>query len=242
MNPDPFPYKDFQRAGRKIHGVLQHGSDCYLLLTADSGAGKTTLSRRLEARLDRCQNRLLYLSCDHKLGAAGFVRVLARSLRLSPFRSHAETTQDIARQLAEDPQRTIVLFDNAQELPDETLLEARTLAESRLQKRPLLQVLFVGLPPLRSRLQAIPQLWRRLYIREELTGLVREELPAFVEHHFDRAHCQRLNEDVQSLIFERGRGIPGFMLPMLRLAFETFPNGTVDVADLDDRLQQWDLG
>ena len=235
----PFPYKDFSRAERSLEEAILNHSDDYVLLSAETGAGKTSLLRSIVARLDRCRTRVLFLHCDRKLGASGLIRVVARSLRISPHRSSAETIQLIAQRLAEEPQQTALILDNAQELPEETLFEARSLAESQLDRHCCLTLILVGLPLLREQIQSIPQLWRRFLIREELTGLTRDEMPAFVEHHFGSELLKQFPPESLRLIFERGRGVPGLLLPMLKVAQRS--QDTKDPTLLDDLLQRWDL-
>ena len=79
-------------------------------------------------------------------------------------------------------------------------------------------------------LQAQPPLWRRIAVREELTGLLFEELPDFLDHHFSPDHRQRLCEQGLSILFERAKGVPGLLLPMLRavLARAGDTEGTLD--------------
>lgn len=235
----PFPYQDFRRAAENLEAALFEDAEDYVLLTAETGTGKTSLLRSLVERLDRCRNRVIFLHSDKKLGASGLIRVVARSLRIIPRRSHAETIQLIAGRLAEEPQNTLLFLDNAQELPEESLLEARSLAESQLSKPCCLTLVLAGLPLLREQILAIPQLWRRFLVREEITGLTRDEMPDFVEHHHGPEVLERFSTESLHLLFERGRGIPGLLLPMLKVALRSRDpkNPTL----LDDSLQRWDL-
>src|SRR5206468_11167 len=100
----------------------------------------------------------------------------------------------VVRALGEETQRLLLWFDEAHELPEETLAEARALVECDLEGAPKVQVLLVGMPRLRSDLQAHPHLWRRIVVREEIAGLQLDELPQFLEHHFGPAHAKRFCE------------------------------------------------
>lgn len=223
MNQTPFPYRDFVRALDSIEEAILQGLDSYLLLTAETGAGKTALLRALKGRLDRCRYRLAYFSQARQLRAMGFVRVLAGVMHRSCRRTHPETAREVTRYLEEEPQRLLIWFDDATELPRETLEEVRALVESNLDGASPITVLFVGLPQLRERFQTIPSLWRRLVVREELSGLTVEEIEPFFAHHLDAAASARLAKDSQELIFQHGRGIPGQMLPMARTVLGRTP-------------------
>lgn len=218
-----YPFADFERALASITEALHTGDDIYQLLTGETGTGKTALLRQLLASLDRCRYRVLYFAHARRLGATGLARVLCRSLRIRSRRSHPETVQELALHLVEEPTQLLLWFDEAQALPEETLDEARSLAESDLGGGRPVRILFAGLPGLRERLQATPPLWRRIVVREEITGLTVDELPDFLEHHFESAQSKRLCADGQSILFERGRGIPGLLIPMMRTVLRKSP-------------------
>ena len=120
---------------------------------------------------------------------------------------------------------------------------ARALTESNLDGIPRVQVLLVGLPKLRAELQALPYLWRRIVVREELTGLVFEELEPFLAHHFGAEQANRLDDDARNALFERANGVPGLIVPMFRAIGERFGSGPtpVDPVAVEDTLERWDL-
>ncbi|MFQ5426165.1 MAG: AAA family ATPase, partial [Gaiellales bacterium] len=157
-NHEPYPFADYVRARKSLERALREGEDTYLLLTGESGTGKTALVRDLSAAIDRHHYRAQYFSHARALGASGLVRVLARTLRVPTGRSHAETVHALAAQLREEPVPLWLSLDEAHELPEETLTEVRTLAESDLGNSRRLRVLFSGLPPLRERREDIPPL------------------------------------------------------------------------------------
>ncbi len=236
-----FPFADFRRAREALLTAVQADLDALLLLTGDTGVGKSTLLQDLRAALDRRRYRILYLPGGKNLGPAGLIRVLARNLRVPPRRSHAETVQALSRQLLEEPQRLLVWLDDAHEVPSDTFEEARSLAESNLDVASLIQVVLVGWSGLRERLQGTPALWRRIVVREEITGLTRDELPAFLEHHFGDA-IHRLDDDGLGLLFEHGRGIPGVIVSMFRTLLASHREGRpLDARHIDEVLRRWDL-
>ena len=245
MNPknltNPFPFRDFIRARETLDRAICTEQEPYLLLTGETGAGKTALLRQLRSSLDRCRYRIVYFTNARRLSAGGLIRVLARILRLPTRRSHSETVQSICRHLKEEPQRLLLWIDDANELPEETLKESRSLSESDLEASFLLQVFLVGMPALREQLQGVPSLWRRIVIREEITGLTREELAAFLSHHFGKdSSC--LCEEGQSFLFERARGLPGQIVPMFRTILAAWDGkGPIDPLKAEDILQRWDL-
>jgi general secretion pathway protein A len=243
MNPTTyFAFADFVRALENLENTFRNQQDRYLLLTGETGVGKTMLCRQLHTALDRCRYRVLYFSHARHLNATGLIRVLANCLRLPTRRSHSETLQGLVHSFREQPHQLLIWFDEAHELADETLLEARSLAESDLADNCPVRILMIGMPALRDRLQGIAALWRRIVVREELTGLTFDELPSFIEHHFGEKNMQRVCQEGMRILFERGRGIPGLIVPMFRkILADSQPNEPINPLSLDDILQRWEL-
>ena len=241
IKTQPFPFRDFVRAKDAITHALVDEQDTYLLLTGEVGTGKTAVLRQISEDLDRCRYRTLYFSESRRVGAAGFIRVLARTLRQPPCRSHSETVHELVRVLAEAGPRILVWFDEAQDLPEETLAEARGLVEASLEGTRNLQIMLCGLPPLRAHLQEHPRLWRRIVVREEITGLLAEEVEGFLEHHFGAA-AKRVCAAGRTALFEHARGAPGILVGMFRALLRRVPDkGKIEPEHVDETLQRWDL-
>src|SRR5262249_20253603 len=119
----------------------------------------------------------------------------------------------------------------------------RALAESDLEGACRIQVLLVGLPRLRTELQARPYLWRRIVVREEITGLVIDELQDFLDHHFDGGQGKRLCQQGLATLFERAAGVPGLLLPMYRaiLGRAGAGKGKIEHALVADTLERWSI-
>lgn len=243
MNRSPFPFRDFERARSSLKTALGEQQETYVLLTGDTGTGKTALLRQLRSDLDRTSCRVLYFTEARRQNATGLVRVLAKQLRVKTSHYHAVSFDAVVKALAEDESRVLLWIDEAHDLPEETLFQIRALVESDLDGPASIQVLLAGLPKLRVVLQSFPQLWRRIAVREEITGLLRDEVDDFLQHHFSATQAGRLCDDGRSLLFERARGVPGFLLPMFHavLAAATSSKGKIDPSVVDDALQRWDL-
>jgi type II secretory pathway predicted ATPase ExeA len=243
MNRSPYPFSDFVRAKNNLAHALIELGETYAMLTGETGTGKTALLGELRSQLDRTKHRLLYFSEARKLGAAGLVKVVGESLRVRTSMVHSVSLDRLLRTLSEESHTILLWMDEAQDLPDETLAELRSLAESDLDGARRIQVLFVGLPKLRAELQAHPYLWRRIVVREEITGLVIDELQDFLDHHFTGDQSKRLCERGLAILFERAGGVPGLLLPMYRavLARAGTGNGKIEPEQVDDTLDRWDL-
>ena len=78
-------------------------------------------------------------------------------------------------------------------------------------------------------------------MREELTGLLFEELAPFLEHHFSPEQPERLCNQGLTTLFERARGLPGLLLPMARALFARTAPGPLDPDIVEDTLERWEL-
>jgi type II secretory pathway predicted ATPase ExeA len=243
MNRSPFPFADFVRARDHLTHALVELGETYAMLTGDTGTGKTALLRELRGQLDRTRHRVIYFSEAKKLGAAGLVKVVGESLRVRTSMCHSVSLDRLLRALSDESQTIQLWLDEAHDLPAETLAEARALAESDLDGARRVQVLFVGLPRLRAELQAQPYLWRRIVVREEITGLVFDELHDFLEHHFAAGQSKRLCDQGLSALFERAGGVPGLLLPMYRAVLARAGSGKskIEPEQVDDTLERWNL-
>lgn len=243
MNKAPFPFRDYVRAKDNLIRALVDSSETYAMLTGDTGTGKTALLRELKGQLDRTHHRVLYFSAARKLGAAGLVKVTGEALRVRASMCHAVSLDRLLRALADEAHTVLLWLDEAQDLPAETLAEVRSLAESDLEGSCRIQVLLVGLPRLRAHLQGQPYLWRRIVVREEITGLASDELQDFLDHHFDSGLSKRLCQQGLNALFERAAGAPGLLLPMFRavMARAGAGKGKVEHELVADTLARWDL-
>jgi type II secretory pathway predicted ATPase ExeA len=243
VNHDPFPFQDFARAKKSLFTALVDEEEPYALLTGETGSGKTALLRQVRQELDRTRHRILYFAEAKRLGAPGLVKVVGESLRVRPSMCHAVTFDRLRRTLPEESQRLLLFADEAHRLPEETLDELRALVEGDLDRDSRIQILLAGLPKLRGTLQGRPSLWRRIVVREEICGLLREEVQPFLDHHFEGAAAKRLCEKGLDLLFERSRGAPGLLLPLYRAVLRR-AGGTkakVDPLQVEEILERWDM-
>jgi len=242
MNRTPFLYRDFVEAKDSLEQALTKDEETYVLLTGDTGTGKTALLSLVHKHLDRTRYRVVYFSDARKLGAAGIIKRLGETLRVRTAMCHAVTFGRVLRALADDTQRLVVWLDEAHDLPEETVSEIRALAESDLDGSQRVQVLLCGLPRLRSELQSRPHLWRRIGVREEITGLLADEIKGFLDHHFTDG-SKRLCEHGLAALFDRAKGAPGLILPMYKALIRATRStkGTIDVDHVEEALERWDL-
>jgi general secretion pathway protein A len=89
----------------------------------------------------------------------------------------------LLRQVEED-RETVLIIDEAQNLTNELLEQVRLLSNLETDDRKLLQIVLMGQPELRDRLNdpSLRQLRQRITVRYHLSPLKRAELGQYVQH------------------------------------------------------------
>jgi len=208
---EPFLYQDFVHAASTICNAIDN-AQYYVMLTGDSGCGKTTLLRYLHRTIDKNTYTILYL-CQSQSSPPMLSRVLADALHLPQYGSRSEISRLLITTLKSLPTRLLLWIDEAQLIRNDMLQELRVLAEADLNGPPLFAVILCALPSLKERLLAPEHLalWRRVYIRIPLRGLLHEEVVPFVKHCFGDTAAQRFSAEALSVIFEKSRGLPAMI-------------------------------
>src|SRR5204863_91207 len=87
-------------------------------------------------------------------------------------------------QQVERDQDTVLIIDEAQDLTDELLEQVRLLSNLETDERKLLQIVLMGQPELRDRLNdhSLRQLKQRITVRYHLRSLSRLEVEQYVQH------------------------------------------------------------
>jgi general secretion pathway protein A len=84
----------------------------------------------------------------------------------------------------EDGKETVLIIDEAQDLTDDLLEQVRLLSNLETDNRKLLQIVLLGQPELRDRLNnyRLRQLRQRITVRYHLSPLSRQEVAQYVQH------------------------------------------------------------
>jgi len=155
-------------------------------LTGEVGAGKTTLCRALLEQLGNNFSTALIL--NPVLNTDELVKAVAMEFGLQVRgMDRLEMVQVIndflLRQMAEN-RETVLIIDEAQDLTNELLEQVRLLSNLETDDRKLLQIVLMGQPELRDRLNAhsLRQLRQRITVRYHLNPLRRAEVAQYVQH------------------------------------------------------------
>jgi len=177
ITPNPrflfFSAKHREAFNHLLYGIRERKG--FVQLTGEVGSGKTTLCRALLDELGNNYSTALIL--NPILDPDGLVRNIAMELGLNAkgmdrFEMIAEINYFLLSQL-EQGRDTVLLIDEAQNLTPELLEQVRLLSNLETDDRKLLQIVLMGQPELRDRLNdpALRQLRQRITVRYHLNPL-----------------------------------------------------------------------
>jgi len=158
-----------------------------VLITGPIGSGKTTVSRTM---LRRCGDSatVIQLAHGHRTADELITHMLHRlGLSDAESGSHARRLERLEQHLLHCAAsgRPVVLFiDEAQTLSDAALEELRLISNFDTEQTKLLQLVLIGQPELRERLnqESLAPLRQRIIIARKLRALNTSDVSRYVEH------------------------------------------------------------
>lgn len=219
LTPNP-RYVFYSDRYRNALEQLQFGieqREGFLLLTGVVGTGKTTLSRDLLDHIDDDQHCTAlifnpFLDAEEMLQAllSEFGCTYPRDASKKELLDRLNTF--LLAQLVHD-KTCIALFDEAQHLSEEFLEQIRVLSNLETEQEKLLQIVLVGQPELRDRIQrpSLAQLDQRVAVRCMLSTLSEEETERYIYHRINVAGGRggvTFDERAIRLIHREAEGIP----------------------------------
>lgn len=189
MTPDArlfFPSTVHSRAyAHLLYGLSQR--EGFVIVTGEVGAGKTTLIERLCGEF-ATKGHAIARVMTTQVTAEELLRLVAIAFGVPAEGGKAQLLQGIVdalrRGIAERGRRHILIVDEAQALPVESLEELRMLSNITDGEQALLQVVLMGQPQLRQTLarKDLDQLRQRVLAAYHLAALTREETHLYVRH------------------------------------------------------------
>lgn len=187
----------------------------FIKISGEVGSGKTMLCRMLLQQAEH-DWQLAYLPdpCLTPLELR-WALALELGLQYSGNIDPPQLLQLLQRQLmllAAQGKKTIVLLDEAQALPDDTLEALRLLTNLETEQRKLLQVVLFGQPELNRRLSSyrFRQLRQRITFSSHLSLMSRKQVAAYLHQRMQQAGASvaLFRPAAEASISRYSRGIP----------------------------------
>ena len=198
------------------YGLAQ--GEGFIVITGDVGAGKTTLVGHLMASVDPQRLQVLRL-VSTQVEDEDMLRLTAQQLGLATEGiAKAQLLERIERTLrlhANEGRQTLLIVDEAQNLPLSTLEELRMLSNFQNGGQSLLQIFLLGQPEFRDRFHGskhLEQLRQRVIATHHLTPMEEEEVAPYFRHRLSLVGwtSERLDfaDDAWSAFYRHSDGVP----------------------------------
>lgn len=218
LSPDPrffFASSHHQRALSYLQYGLDQGEG-FIVITGPIGTGKTTIARNLLNNIGD-ESIVAAQIVTTKLDPHELLALVASEFKLTP---KGDTKADLLKEIEKflialhhQGKRALLIVDEAQNLPAETVEELRMLSNFQLDNKPLIQSFLLGQEELKGIIQApdMEQFRQRIIASAHLKPLSCEEVHEYIDHRLQQANCQKehvFSEDAYEIIHEKTLGIP----------------------------------
>ncbi len=213
---------------RLLYLVGEHSMNLGLL-SGEIGCGKTLTRAVFAERLDPARFQVVTLE------NAGFpfndlLAALLRRVETPPNPAGGQTklarcerfAQCLSR-LAAEGRHLVLLLDEAQDLPANTLRELRWLTNFNGGGRAVVTIVLIGQPELRGHVAANPAINQRISLRFHLRPLRREDVGGYLQHRLrvaGRAGDGVFTAAAADALFAATHGVPRELNRLAKLALE----------------------
>jgi len=196
-----------------LYGIRERKG--FVQLTGEVGAGKTTLCRAMLEQLDGHYATALIL--NPVMRADELMKAIAIEFGLDVKGMHrldcVAAINNFLLWQVEQGRDAVLIIDEAQDLTDELLEQIRLLSNLETDNRKLLQIVLLGQPELRDRLNShrLRQLRQRITVRYHLPPLSRVEVRQYIRHRLHLSGANGSPQFTQPAIWRvcrYSRGIP----------------------------------
>ncbi len=218
LTPDPKFWFD-TATHRKAMAYLGYGlsqGEGFVVITGDPGVGKTTLMGHLLGEIDRERLNVIKI-VSSQLRPEDLLRLVCTGLEINAGgMEKADMLAAIERGLhhvARSGQRTLLVVDEAQALPIESLEELRMLSNFQAGGYPLLQIFLLGQPEFRLTLadKRLEQLRQRVIAMHHLEPMEADEVEPYLIHRLSCVGWRgkpRFTNDAVAAMYRWSSGSP----------------------------------
>jgi len=196
------------------YGITQRKG--FITITGNIGTGKTTLCRALLNELDSTTKTAFIL--NPRLSESQFIRAIIEDFGITIKRnSKIEMIKALNGFLLEQlaaGNNAVLIIDESQNLRNNILEEVRLLSNLETEKDKLFQIVLVGQPELRKKLDSLnlAQLKQRISIRYHIKPLEQSDIPSYVDHRLEVAGLKTsgsiFTPDALDELYAYSKGVP----------------------------------
>lgn len=196
------------------YGLTQ--GEGFVVVTGKPGTGKTMLVKELVKTLDN-DNITIGIMVSSQVGADDLLKIISATFGL-PYDGEDKSTlltriQRFFIQQARDGKRVLMIVDEAQNLPKDSLEELRMLTNFELSGKALFQIFLIGQLELGETLflSELEQLRQRIVATYQLKPLSEEETKNYILFRLEKAgwiNTPQFDEEIFAVICSYTQGIP----------------------------------
>ncbi|MCK5098686.1 MAG: AAA family ATPase [Desulfobacteraceae bacterium] len=223
LTPDPdffFPSKTHKIALETLLYSIK-SKQGFIQITGEPGTGKSMLLRKILREIKSSVALCLLLHTNIK--ADSLLPAIMQDLKIDISgidHPNQENLISLFREFllkqVERGKHVIIIADEAQNMPDETLEELRMLSNLETEKTKLLQIILIGQLELEHRITTsrLSQLYQRITIRYRLNPLTQKETKSYILHRLKiasidgKTNIVKFKKGVMSQIFKWSKGVP----------------------------------
>jgi general secretion pathway protein A len=217
LHPDP-DYLYMSREHENIYVHLEYAiveNKGFVVVTGEIGSGKTTLINYLLNKIG--EEIKVGLVNNTNILPPEFLKMICQEFELdSKTNDKAELIDIFSGYLIDQfaaGERVVLIIDEAQNLTNDTMEEIRMLSNIETEKHHLIQIILVGQPELKFKLQQsnLKQFAQRVTVQCHLKGLEKDEVNEYINHRLGIGGSNRFDifakETIENIALY-SRGIP----------------------------------
>ncbi len=203
------------RTAKNLLKFVVESGEGFCVIVGEPGTGKTTTLRKFISELP--ENYIYALILNPNLKPEEFLKALLDEFKISYDEdiNKNEMLKKLRNFLQENvlnKKKVLIIIDEAQLMPIETLEELRLLSNLETEKEKLIQILLVGQPEFEETLQnrKLRQLNSRISNRMFLNFLNEKEVEKYINHRLKVSGLENLKIDpkVYKEVYKYSEGIP----------------------------------